>query len=50
MEPVLVMSKNNCLCLIMPTKLLEFVSTYFSLVGNLDHNTTRFSLSDEPSC
>jgi ABC-type uncharacterized transport system permease subunit len=35
-------------CFIITFCLIMFVSTYFSLVGNLTYNATRFSLSNEP--
>jgi len=50
MEPAPTVSKNNCLYLIMPTKLFWFfhISTCFSHVGNLTHDATRHFLLKEP--
>jgi hypothetical protein len=47
MKPVLVLPKHNYLCSIMPASSWFLVSTCFSL-GNLAHNATRLSLSNEP--
>jgi hypothetical protein len=48
MEPVLALSKNNYLCLIMPTKLLDFLFQPVSIfIGNLAYNVTRLSLLNE---
>ena len=49
MEPVLILSQNNYICLIMPAKLRDILFQPVPVfVGNLAQNSTRLSQSNEP--